>query len=245
MSASSNVVALLADQNSEAGKSEKCLAGQENKIDKSVKSLNCVVGEAGLRKKRLDNIGCILETLDKGHGLRSEFNKDGVIGATSLLTGENFGAKTFGIEQKRIGLPAIEPGLGKIGRRQGKRDRKVGLELAPHRKVMGNMVQAKINVLGGPDKYGVAADCHLTVNCTLAVFRTLVVPHAARVLPKNFNKDTAVILAQAVNSSQITSIFGPAKVRVLRGSYSWVAIKMDLVFLPSSGELRMWWVMST
>ena len=102
---------------------------------------------------------------------------------------------------------------------------------------------------------------------------------------KNFNKDTAVILAQAVNSSQaifyicfiltllslqITSIFGPTKVRVLRGSYSWVGVmriilyyfavlsfllltvflwkvatKMDLVFLPSTGELRMWWVMST
>ena len=29
-------------------------------------------------------------------------------------------------------------------------------------------------------RYGVAADCHLAVNCSLAVFRTLVVPHAAR-----------------------------------------------------------------
>ena len=71
-------------------------------------------------------------------------------------------------------------------------------------------------------------------------------------------------------SLQITSIFGPTKVRVLRGSYSWVGVmriilyyfavlsfllltvflwkvatKMDLVFLPSTGELRMWWVMST
>ena len=82
MSASGNVVALLANQNSEAGKSVKCLAEQENKTDKSVKNLNCAVGEAGLRKKRLDNIGYILESLDKEHSLRSEFNKDGVIGAT-------------------------------------------------------------------------------------------------------------------------------------------------------------------
>merc|ERR1719209_1662391 len=90
-------------------------------------------------------------------------------------------------------------------RRKGKRDRKVGLELAPHRKVMGNMVQAKINVLGGPNQYGVAAECHLTVNCSLPVFRTVIVPYVARVIPKNFNKDTAVVLAQAVNSSQAST----------------------------------------
>jgi len=242
MSASSNVVTLLAEQNSETGKMGKCLAER----GKSEKTLNCAPDEAGRRKKRLD----------KEDGLMSDLNKceeeEEVIEATALLTREDIGADTFGFKQKRGELPTVEPGLqgvepgpGKIGRRKGKRDRKVGLEMAPHRRVMGNMVQAKINVLGGPDKYGVAAECHLTVNCSLAVFRTLVVPHAARVLPKNFNKDTAVILAQAVNSSQITSIFGPAKVRVLRGSYSWVATKMDLVYLPSAGELRMWWVMST
>jgi len=249
MSASSNVVALLAEQNSEAGKSGKCLPEQEDKMDKSVIRLNCDADEAGRRKKRLDSIGNILETIDREHELKPMFIKcgeqEGVAEATSLLTGEDNGSETFGIKRTRDGLQGLEPGPGKIGRRQGKRDRKVGLEMAPHRRVMGNMVQAKINVLGGPDKYGVAADCHLAVNCSLALFRTLVVPHAARVLPKNFNKDTAVILAQAVNSGQITSIFGPTKVRVLRGSYSWVATKMDLVFLPSTGELRMWWVMST
>ena len=29
-------------------------------------------------------------------------------------------------------------------------------------------------------RYGVAAECHLTVNCSLAVFRTVVVPYVAR-----------------------------------------------------------------
>ena len=29
-------------------------------------------------------------------------------------------------------------------------------------------------------RYGVAAECHLTVKCSIAVFRTLIVPHAAR-----------------------------------------------------------------
>ena len=121
MSASSNVVALLAEQNSETGKSVKCLAEQKNKTDESVKSLDCAADETGRRKKRLDNIGYILETLDKEHSLKFELNKceeeEDVIGAT----GED-----FGIKEKRGGLPAIEPGLGKIDRRQGKRDRKVG-----------------------------------------------------------------------------------------------------------------------
>jgi len=254
MSASSNVVTLLAEQNIKTDNSGKCVAEQEHKTEKSVKSLdcfsgNCALDELGRRKKRLDR--------ETQPDLKLELNKfdedqEEVIGVSNVLNGDEIGGKTFGIKQKRGGLPSIEAGFqvmepcpGKIGRRKGKRDRKVGLEMAPHRRVMGNMVQAKINVLGGPDKYGVAAECHLTVNCSLAVFRTLIVPHAARVLPKAFNKDTAVILAQAVNSSQITSIFGPAKVRVLRGSYSWVATKMDLVYLPSTGELRMWWVMST
>ena len=40
-------------------------------------------------------------------------------------------------------------------------------------------------------RYGVAADCHLAVNCSLAVFRTLVVPHAARcekIIYESYNK---------------------------------------------------------
>ena len=111
----------------------------------------------------------------------------------------------------------------------------------------------------------------------------------SRVLPKAFNKDTAVILAQAVNSSQAatyphcaTSHRNVSLSRLLQslgrpksGSFGaltagWVrsitscailcrlvevlhvtiflwkvATKMDLVYLPSTGELRMWWVMST
>ena len=56
----------------------------------------------------------------------------------------------------------------------------VGLELAPHRKVMGNMVQAKINVLGGPNQWGfllwlsqlcfffqVWSGCWMSPNCQL------------------------------------------------------------------------------
>ena len=127
MSASSNVVALLAEQNSEAGKIEKCLVEQEYKTDESVNSLNCAADEAGRRKKRLDNIGNILESLDNEHCLKSSKceEQDDVIEATSLLTGE----ETFWIKEKRGGLQGLEPGLGKIGRRQGKRDRKVPIKI--------------------------------------------------------------------------------------------------------------------
>ena len=129
-SASSNVVALLAEQNSEAGKSGKCLPEQEDKMDKSVIRLNCDADEAGRRKKRLDSIGNILETIDREHELKPMFIKcgeqEGVAEATSLLTGEDNGSETFGIKRTRDGLQGLEPGPGKIGRRQGKRDRKVG-----------------------------------------------------------------------------------------------------------------------
>ena len=110
MSASSNVVALLAEQNSEASKSGKCLAEQENKTDESEKSLNlvspnCAADEAARRKKRLDNIGCILETLDKEHCLKSNKceEQDEAIGAISLLTGEDIGYETFGKKRGEMG----------------------------------------------------------------------------------------------------------------------------------------------
>ena len=106
-------------------------------------------------------------------------------------------------------------------------------------------------------------------------------------LPKNFNKDTAVILAQAVNSSQAIFYICFILIFLSRDHFNFwtsesqgltgllqlggfidapnpvpfcgaflfviqipvflrkVATKMDLVFLPSTGELRMWWVMST
>ena len=127
MSASSNVVTLLAEQNSETDKSRKCLAEQEIKTDESEK--NCAPDEVGRRKKRLD--------WETHPGLKSELNKcdkdqEEVIGASSLLTGEEIGGETVGITQKRgslsiePGLQGVEPSPGKIGRRKGKKDRKVG-----------------------------------------------------------------------------------------------------------------------
>jgi len=234
-----NVVALLAEQNHEAIAGSKKLSGQ------NMGSEPLVVDE--MRKKRVDReVASRLKNETGTIDLDSSGCAE-VAAITGSASKNNHGNNKANEVKMRTygGVLKIKPGAGKIARRKGKRDRKVGLELAPHRKVMGNMVQAKINVLGGPNQYGVAAECHLTVNCSLAVFRTVIVPYVARVIPKTFNKDTAVILAQAVNSSQITSMFGLAKVRVLRGCYSWVATKMDLVYSPSTGELRLWWVMST
>ena len=124
MSATSNVVTLLAEQNSETGKMGKCLAEQDES-EKSLNFGNCALDEAGRRKKRLE----------REDGLKSEINKweehEELIGATSLLTGEEIGAETFGIAEKRElpttepGLQGVEPSPGKIGRRKGKRDRKV------------------------------------------------------------------------------------------------------------------------
>ena len=135
MSASSNVVTLLAEQNIKTDNSGKCLAEQEHRTEKSVRSLdcfssNCVLDELGRRKRRLDR--------ETQPDLKLELNKidkdqEGVIGVSTLLTEEEIGGETFEIKEKRGELPSIEPGLhvvepcpGKIGRRKGKRDRKVG-----------------------------------------------------------------------------------------------------------------------
>ena len=128
MSTSGNVVALLAEQNSETAKSGKCLTGQKDKTaEQENKTDVCAADEAGRRKKRVDTIQQILKS-----ELKCKKQGEG-FGTTSLLTEEeDIGAKHFGIKQKRDGLPSVglpkvdESGLGKIGRRQGKRDRKVG-----------------------------------------------------------------------------------------------------------------------
>ena len=126
MSASSSVVTLLAEQNSKTDKSVNCLAEEENKIiEESEKK--CALDQDVRRKKRLD--------WETSPGLKLESNnfdeEQDEVG--SLLTGEEIGGETFGIKQERGGLPSIEPGLqvvetspGKIGRRKGKKDRKVG-----------------------------------------------------------------------------------------------------------------------
>ena len=120
-----------------------------------------------------------------------------------------------------------------------------GATVEQHRRYMGDQVKSKLRVLGGTGNYGIAASCHVSMSCSVALFRTLVVPNAAKVTPADFDSSSPVVLAQIDSTEQIGKIFGVSKIRDGTRLGSWSASKMDLVFLPkeASGQLRAWWTM--
>ena len=120
-----------------------------------------------------------------------------------------------------------------------------GATVEQHRRYMGDQVKSKLRVLGGKGNYGIAASCHVSMSCSVALFRALVVPNAAQVTPADFDSSSPVVLAQIDSTEQIGKIFGVSKIRNGTPLGSWSASKMDLVFLPkeASGQLRAWWTM--
>merc|ERR1712192_35191 len=128
-------------------------------------------------------------------------------------------------------------------RRGGKID---GLTVEQHRRAMGDQVKSKLRVLGGTGNYGIAASCHVSMSCSIEVFRSLVVPNATKVTPAQFDSSTPVVLAQVDSTQQIGQIFGVSKIQDGTRMGSWSASKMDILFLlpgEASGQLRAWWTM--
>jgi hypothetical protein len=78
-----------------------------------------------------------------------------------------------------------------------------GLTVEQHRRSMGDLLKAKIEVLGG-QQWGIGARCHVTTTCSLAVFRALVVPNATKVSPEQFDQQTDVVLAQVSSTEQVS-----------------------------------------
>ena len=85
-------------------------------------------------------------------------------------------------------------------RRGGKID---GLTVEQHRRVMGDQVKSKLRVLGGSGNYGIAASCHVSMSCSIEVFRSLVVPNASKVTPAQFDSSTPVVLVQVDSTQQV------------------------------------------
>ena len=52
-----------------------------------------------------------------------------------------------------------------------------------------------------------------------------------------------VVLAEVKNMEQASAIFGSTKLRAGTRLGSWEVKKMDIVFKPKQGELRIWWTM--
>ncbi len=112
-----------------------------------------------------------------------------------------------------------------------------GLEM--HRRTLGDAVKARIHV----EKWCIGASCHCTTQASLDVFRRLIVPNAADVTPVGFDADTPVVVASVRGTASAGEIFGKTKITGGTRMGSWSANKMELVFFPPTGELRIWWTM--
>lgn len=114
-----------------------------------------------------------------------------------------------------------------------------GKTIEQHRRVLGDAVKANIVV----EKWCIGARTHAVVDCSLEVYKTLVVPHCDEVVPKQFDEDTPVVIGMLRSSAQAQEIFGVSKIRNGTRMGMWYGDKFDLVFLPSRRELRIWWTM--
>ena len=121
----------------------------------------------------------VVETMVKQAEKKITHMKEEVAKVESVLRQ----TKDEGIEVKEVARgKSVEAGVGKIERRAGKRARLAGLAMEPHRLAMGELLRSRIKVVGGEEGWGVAAHCHATMACSLAVFKAVVVPHANKVL---------------------------------------------------------------
>ena len=82
----------------------------------------------------------------------------------------------------------ISPAPKKRKESVGKMD---GLTLNQHKRMLGDLVKAKLEVAGGRE-YHIKARCHVTTQMSLQVFKALVVPAAACLTPSVVNHDTEV-----------------------------------------------------
>ena len=112
-----------------------------------------------------------------------------------------------------------------------------GLEM--HRRALGDAVKSKIIV----EKWCIGASCHCVTHISLDVFRNLVVPNAAEITPATFGADAPVVVASVRGTASAGEIFGKTKITGGTRMGSWSANKMELVFFPPTGDLRIWWTM--
>ena len=103
-------------------------------------------------------------------------------------------------------------------------------------------IKSKLEVLGGKHNWGIDAKCHAVLPCSLELFRRLVAPEATEITPSSYNNLTPVILAQ-LDGDGAARVFGKTKVQNGTRLGSWYADEMDIVYISSKNELRVWWTM--
>ena len=159
------------------------------------------------------------------------------MGAADVLMGLDAPPKEASATKKK------KPPKGSVGQggSSGNNKKINGLTLEQHRRALGDKVKGSINV----EKWCIEARTHCEMSGVDAeVFRQLVEPHAESVVPTEFDSGTPVVVASVLGQGNAAAVFGASKVKgCTAGRGSWMADKMELVYLPQSKELRVWWTM--
>ena len=114
-----------------------------------------------------------------------------------------------------------------------------GLTLEQHRRALGDLVHGKIRC----EKYTISAITFVTAKMSLHVFRELVLPHATKIVPENFDAETAVVVALLSGSEACGNVFGKSKIKGGNRMQQWSANRADVIFFPAEGNVRIHWTM--
>lgn len=121
-----------------------------------------------------------------------------------------------------------------------------GKTLEQHRRAMGDVVKKQITV----EKYCIEARTHCTIkDVEPEVFRKLILTNASSVVPDLDDTDEddmqslPVIVASIKGSDNMAAIFGATKIKGGNRMASWSADKGEIIYLPESKEMRVWWTM--
>ena len=116
-----------------------------------------------------------------------------------------------------------------------------GLTVEQHRRKLGDAVKSRMSM----EKYCMKADCHATVSLPVEMFRTIVVPHACSVTPKDFSSNTPVAVALVKGSQAAGEVFGKSKIKGGNRMETRSMEKAEVVYFPQREKARVWWVMYT
>ena len=140
--------------------------------------------------------------------------------------------------KKAVGGGSSSSGGGGGG--GGKANKIGGKTLEQHRRAMGDRVKGSIRV----EKWCIAASTHAVLDdVDPAVFRALVVPHAASVVPPAFGDGgdgeapTPVVVASVRGTAAMGEIFGHSKIKGGTRMGSWAANKGELVYFPEERSI--------
>lgn len=117
-----------------------------------------------------------------------------------------------------------------------------GKTVEQHRRAFGDKFKEQINFA----KYANTPACNVNIACSVDIFRGLIAPHASKLIPRKFDENTPVVVAELKTPEKVSKVFGHIGGGMFKGRYigGQKIRRCDVVFLPSQKQVRVWWTMA-